>query len=234
MTDLLGHMLADQSAAEAPFSKFPEDMPHHNLDLGIAVTAPPGAPEEVKFDDFAARSRNLARVFANQPRRYLVHAQCITLLRRRNPPKDTAAIFCDIWIDHGAELSQNLSYRWLISAATTFADHGATPAQRQAGEGLSTLFGMLKLTESERLFSGRASDTPFLPGKANSSLPLHLSPFAIHGGDLDRTMITRIWRAGHNDPAINHLTHRLLSDLISESRGIFARIRAMRHRRNNT
>src|SRR6056297_1117857 len=43
----------------------------------------------------------------------------------------------------------------------TFGDHGKTPEQRSAGLGLSTLFGMMKLYESERLFSGRDPGKPF-------------------------------------------------------------------------
>lgn len=231
MTDPIAQMLADQAAAEAPFARFPDDMPDAR-DLHSIVTAPNGPEEDAAFDDFAARSRNLARGFAGQPRLHLVHAQCVTLLRRRDPPEGIAALFHRLWSEHGTQMAAALPVRWLISAATTFADHGGCAAERQAGEGLSTLFAMLKLTETERLFSGLPPETPFRPGRSHGPLPMSMQPFAIHGGDLDRTLLTRIWRAGTASPATDALTRRLLGDLLEERRGLFARLGAMRQRRN--
>jgi len=231
MSDHIARMLTDQAAAEAPFARFPHEMPMAER-LNDPVTAPDGPEEEAGFDDFAARSRNLARVFAGAPRLHLVHAQCVTLLRRRDPPEGIAALFRALWTDHGAALATGLPTRWLISAATTFADHGDTSSQRQAGEGLSTLFAMLKLTETERLFSGTPPDTPFRPGRVKAPLPMRMQPYAIHGGDLDRALITRIWRAGMSDPATAPLTRRLLRDLMGDPRNVFARLSRMRARSN--
>ena len=231
MTDRIAQMLADQAAAEAPFAHFPDAMPNAR-DLHATVVAPDGPEEDAAFDDFAARSRNLVRAFAGQPRLHLVHAQCATLLRRRDPPPGVATLFHRLWAEHGGDMAAALPVRWLISAATTFADHGQSARERQAGEGLSTLFAMLKLAETERLFSGFAPDTPFRPGRSQRPLPMDLQPFAIHGGDLDRALLTRIWRAGTATPATDALTRRLLSDLLEEPRGLFARLTAMRLRRN--
>lgn len=231
MTNPIAQMLADQATAEAPFAHFPDDMPTAH-DLCAPVIAPDGAAEDAAFDDFAARSRNLARAFAGRPRLHLVHAQCVTLLRRRDPPDGIVTLFHRLWTDHGDALAAALPLRWLISAATTFADHGPTATERQAGEGLSTLFAMLKLAETERLFSGFAPETPFRPGRSQSPLPMGMQPFAIHGGDLDRALLTRIWRAGTSRPATDALTRRLLSELLDEPRGLFARLAAMRQRRN--
>jgi len=232
MRDRIAQMLADQAEAEAPFAHFPDDMPAAR-DLSAPVIAPDGAAEDAAFDDFAARSRNLARAFAGRPRLHFVHAQCVTLLRRRDPPDGIAALFHRLWAEHGDALAAALPVRWLISAATTFADHGPTAAERQAGEGLSTLFAMLKLAETERLFSGFAPDTPFRPGRSQRPLPMDMQPFAIHGGDLDRALLARIWRAGTASPATDALTRRLLCGLLQEPRGLFARLGAMRQRRNN-
>lgn len=229
MSDRITQMLADQAAAEAPFTRFPDDMPAAER-LDEIVVAPDGPEEDAAFADFAARSRNLARNLAGQPRLHLVHAQCVTLLRRRDPPGGTAALFCALWAGHGAALVKGLSTRWLISAATTFADHGRSPAQRQAGEGLSTLFAMLKLTETERLYSGTAPDTPFRPGRVRADLAMQMQPYAINGGDLDRVLITRIWRAGSADAATVHLTQRLLGDLVEDRACVFARLALMRAR----
>lgn len=232
MTDPIAQMLADQAAAEAPFAHFPDEMPSAR-DLSALVIAPGGAEEDAAFDDFAARSRNLARGFAGRPRLHLVHAQCVTLLRRRAPPEGTAALFHRLWAEHGGDMAAALPLRWLISAATTFADHGSTASERQAGEGLSTLFAMLKLSETERLFSGFAPETPFRPGRSQRPLPMSMQPFAIHGGDLDRALLARIWRAGTASPATDALTRRLLCALMDEPRGLFARLAAMRQRRNS-
>lgn len=234
MNDAITQMLAEQDAAETPFTRFPDTMPHSGLDMLAPVVAPSGAAEHAAFDDFAARSRNLARVFAGAPLLHLIHAQCITLLRRRSPPPDIAPLFNQIWRDHGTDLARDLPVRWLISAATTFADHGQSPAARQTGEGLATLFGTLKLSETERLFSGFAPDQPFRPGRSKDPLPFDMQPYAINGGDLDRVLITRIWRAGTSDPSTTALTKKLLENLITESRGVFARLRTMRQRRNTS
>ena len=231
MSDRIDQMLADQAASEAPFVHFPDEMPAAH-DLHAPVIAPDGPEETAAFNDFAARSRNLARAFAGQPRLYLVHAQCVSLLRRRDPPEGIAALFHRLWAEHGGDMADSLPVRWLISAATTFADYGATATERQAGEALSTLFAMLKLAETERLFSGFAPDVPFRPGRAKVPLPMSMQPFAIHGGDLDRALLTRIWRAGTASPATDALTRRLLTALADDPRGLFARLAAMRQRRN--
>lgn len=49
---------------------------------------------------------------------------------------------------------EHLDPRWLVSAITTFGDHGSTEVQRRVGQSMTVLFGAMKLYESERRYSG--------------------------------------------------------------------------------
>jgi hypothetical protein len=228
-------MLDAQKTSEAPFTLFPEDMPTADMDLAALSTAritpPVGLPEQEAFGDFAVRSRNLARAFAWQSPLLVLNGQCITLLRRADPPPDIAPLFNRLWEEHAALLVAGLPPRWLISTSATFASFGTTPVRKQVGEGLATLFAMLKLSETERLFSNKGPTEPFPPGRSDHALPLGLKPFAMARGDLHRVLLTRLWTSAQADPAITLLAETLILNLLEDPGTVFARFATMRARR---
>ncbi len=232
----LTEWLALQDQAERPFRIFEGEVPPEDLDLSVAVTrvvvAPSGPMEDPSFDDFAARARNLARQFQGRSELVLLNAKLIILLRRRDPPTHVAKLFQRLWVDHHSTLRSVLSPRWLISSAQTLADHGATEIQRRTGASLATLFGALKLSESERLFSPRAPDAPFRGKRQSEELMLGISPYAVMSGDLDRVLLTRLWRDAFGDPVAISLVEALILPLMEDPRTVFARLRQMRAARD--
>ncbi len=190
-----------------------------------------GPKEPAAASDFAAKSRNLARAFAGQPAILLLNARLISLLRRRNPPAHIPRLFADLWSAHADDLADLHDARWLISSCRTLADFGPTEPSRITGAELAMLADMVKLYESERLFSGTAPEDLFAGKRKPAPLPLDLDAFAIGAGDLDRSIATRIWKRAAGDPVAEALVSRLIPDILGDPRGLFLRLRRMRDRR---
>ncbi|WP_419409094.1 glycosyltransferase family 2 protein [Primorskyibacter sp. 2E107] len=156
----------------------------------------------------------------------------IAHLRKRTWPEQAPALFVRLWADHAAHLIEQLDARWLVSAITTFGDHGTTATQRSTGLALSTLFGAMKLYESERLYSGHTPDQPFtLEGKARAKLPLEMDSYALTSGGLDVNLIARLWQEAAGDATVAPLAHRLLTLLIEDDRTVLRRLMTMRQRK---
>ncbi len=224
-----------QDEAERPFVTFGREVPDAAVDLDraeSALVAALGGPVETgSFDDFSVKARNLARAFDGQPKIALLNAKLMVLLRRRDPPPHAIELFHRLWRQKHDVLASLLSPRWLISTAHTLSDHGETEVQRRMGGEITVLFGMVKLHETERLFSAKRPHELFPPGRHTDRIALDLDSFALSGGDLDRVLITRIWRRADEDPVARAVAHPLLSALLDEERAIFHRLRRMQKRR---
>ena len=93
---------------------------------------------------------NLRSEFSGQSELLWHHARLIVLIRRELHVAETYSRFYDLWATEGDFLCQNLNFRWLISAADTFADHDQDPQVRAVAM-MATLVGnTVKLQESER------------------------------------------------------------------------------------
>lgn len=182
--------------------------------------------------DNSRKSWELARELEGQSALLHLNALLIAHLRKRSQPAHTADLFLRLWTEHPRTLIDRMDLRWKVSSLTTFGDHGKTPAQRSAGLGLSTLFNMMKLYESERLYSGRAAERPFtLDGRSNSPLPLEMDAFSLIDGGLDMNLIGRLWQEADGDPVIRPLAHDMLDRLIDDPRTVFRRLRRLRSRK---
>ncbi|MGR3322764.1 MAG: glycosyltransferase family 2 protein [Pseudooceanicola sp.] len=181
---------------------------------------------------FAAKCRELHRQFRGEPALCYFHALLIANLRRRAQPPEVQPLYINLWAEHSDFLLDNLDARWLVSAITTFGDHGATPVQREVGGALSVLFNTMKLYETERLFSGSDPDAPFPKGqKSRQPLPLQMDAYAIVGGGLDVNMLGRLWIEAARDPVIAPLAHHLLDALNADASNVFRRLSLMRDAR---
>ena len=157
-----------------------------------------------------------------------VHALCIAILRRDNPPQLARDLFFRIWREHGDTFVNKLETRWLISTATTFGDHGETEAQRRGGQGLSMLFDLIKLHDSERMLSGRPGHFAFPRLKRRKSdhpLAFDMTAYSLRTGDLDMNMLARLWQCAEGDPVLRPLGTRMLRMVMTDNRSIFARLR---------
>lgn len=187
------------------------------------VDAPKVAAE--KLDQLSAEMAGLPQIVT-------LHALVIAASRRQNPPAIAQRLFLEMWRSHAGVLLQYLDLRWSLSAVLTFQVFGENEAQRLAAAQINTLFSMMKLYESERLYSGVAPDQPFrIRRRIRAALPFGLSPYALQGGDLDRNLLGRLWLDAEADPVLRPLACRLLSDINRDKGGIFRRLTAMKRLR---
>ncbi|MDA7428751.1 glycosyltransferase family 2 protein [Primorskyibacter aestuariivivens] len=161
-----------------------------------------------------------------------LHGLLIAHLRKRKQPAHCAALFARLWAEEADHLLSHLDARWLVSAITTFGDHGLTETQRSVGQAMNVLFGTIKLYETERRYCGMPADRPFpLKGKDHGPLPMEMDPFHIPAGGLDVNMLGRLWQEAERDKVLKPLAHHLLDLLIHDPRTVFRRLRIMRKRK---
>lgn len=223
-------------AREQPFDLAPDDLPPADLDLGALcdkpLIAPEGAMEPPNFTNFSARARNLARQMAAEDpattELEFLHAQLVMVLRRAAVPETARRLYFRIWDEHGERLARDMPTRWRVSAAQCFADHGRTEAERSLGAQMALMFGLVKLYETERRFSGLAAWELF-PNRRPHRGPLMmgLSAYDLRGGDLPRNLLARIWRQSHDAGPMGQLAEALISDFETSNRGILIRLRKM-------
>lgn len=210
----------------------PYDTPLTELATQI-VTDPDVDPAEAPpFRSSYHRKRHaLRRELTGRSELVFLNALLIAHLRKRDFPSHAPALFQRLWTEQGEALLEQLDPRWLVSSVTTFGDHGLSLVQRSVGLALSTLFGTMKLYESERLYSGLPSDRPHaLDRRDRGPLPLEMDGYSLSGGGLDVNMIGRLWLEAEGDPVIGPLAHHLLEMLITDERTVFRRLMTMRKR----
>ncbi len=230
--------------AERPFDYRPGDLPPPDCDLRALrdrpLVPPPGPIEDKAFTDFAMRARNLARRMAADPATTeleFLHAKLVMALRRREAPAAARDLFLRLWHEEGTHLARTLPTRWRISAAQTFANHGATETERRLGGEIALLFGMVKLYETERRFSGLPGWKVFpAPRPQPGPLPLGIEPFGIADGDLAGNLLARIWRMALDagPGAMAHMACVLLDELDRSNRTVLRRLAKMRAARHPT
>ncbi|APX25550.1 MAG: glycosyltransferase family 2 protein [Rhodobacteraceae bacterium] len=215
-----------------------EAPPPADLDLALlaaqTVTDPDQDPAEAPpFRSSYHRKRHaLRKELVGQSELVFLNGLLIAHLRKRSFPSHLPALFHRLWAEQGAHLIERLDQRWLVSAVTTFGDHGQTPVQRSVGLALNVLFGTMKLYETERLYSGSPADRAFpLDRKSPGPLPMEMDAYAIASGGLDVNMIGRLWTEAEGDGVIRPLAHHLLDLLIHDDRTLFRRLRTMRKRK---
>ncbi|MGD9864839.1 MAG: hypothetical protein AB7S99_16685 [Pseudodonghicola sp.] len=215
---------------ERPFRNVSAVIPAGRIDLApMKVNILPEAdapPDREATLDAREKYRSLRLEFAGAPELFAFHAMVIALLRRRDCPPRFGKLFLRIWQEEGPFLADHLPVRWLISSATTFADVGNTPAQRLAGQSLALVFDMIKLHDSERRFSGLPGSVPLPFNFRDDRFPLafDLPPYSMRTGDLDRSILMRLWRMSQSDPLFRPLGTRMMDLLMTDDRTVFARV----------
>ena len=215
---------------QRPFDNVELVIPPADIDLDGLYTdrVPPPLKTVADCPKNSAEAKwvQLQEEFQDQSALLLVHAMMIAITRRQNPPREAVDLFHRMWAEKGAEMSLELPTRWLISAATTFADHGKTGDQRALGMGLSTLFDLIKLHDSERRVTGQLGHRPFEQNEdvKPAPMPLGMRPYSLRNGDLDRIMLARFWKLCERDATIRPLGMRMLWKVMTDRRTIFGRV----------
>ena len=229
-------LMREHDRRQKPFLRVDTFIPPQDVDLEALYRDPVPAPEKTPDDcqKYTAEAKwvELQAEFVGQSSLFLVHAMMIAISRRSSPPSSSTNLFQRIWTEKGETLANELPTRWLISAATTFADHGRNGDQRALGMGLTTLFDMIKLHDSERRISGQAGNKPFRrdPNVRRATMPFRMAPYSLRGGDLDRVMLARLWQLCERDPVIEPLGIRMLRMVMADRRTIFGRVQKYKDR----
>ncbi|WP_299591687.1 hypothetical protein [uncultured Tateyamaria sp.] len=178
--------------------------------------------------DVRRKYLELQMEFEGAPQILHLHALLIAMSRRDSPPADAMPLFFRMWREEGQALAMALNVRWLISTATTFADCGETGDQRALGMGLSTLFDLVKLHDSERRSTGKPGHekAKFVRYKRRPPLGLGMPPYSIENGDVDRVLLARLWQLSERDTTIRPLAVRMLRLIMEDEATIFARMQA--------
>ncbi len=164
--------------------------------------------------------------FEGQSAFLYLHAMLIAILRRRPIAEGAERFYFRLWEEQGDWLAQHLTTRWRISAATTFGELGRTAHQRAVGTGLSVMFDMIKLYESERALNGRQPTQlgKRVPADTRPDLPLGLGPYMTRRGDLDRNLLGRLLQQANQDRLIYPLAKVMIGDIMGDSGTVFARM----------
>lgn len=232
-------VLRQMEGRRAPltFSKG-EALPPLEVDFAPLKTARVPAPDKDPVRDGPVKSSNRRKTLeiraelAGNTELTALHGLLIAHLRKRDQPAHVPALFERMWAEESDHLLTHLDQRWLVSALTTFGDHGQTEVQRRVGQAMTVLFGTMKLYESERRYSGFAADRPFpLKGKDKAPLPMEMDAFHLPAGGLDVNMLGRLWLDAGEDRVLKPLARHLLDLLIHDPRTVFRRFRIMRKRK---
>lgn len=223
---------------ETPYRHVQSVIPQGQVDLKrLRDTRLPASDKTVKrrhTEDARRKYADLCVEFAGGSELLAFHALVIAQLRRRDCPPRFCKLFFRMWREEGAFLAAHLPVRWLISAATTFADIGTTPQQRLAGQSFALAFDMIKLHDSERRLSGQPNSIPFPRRPFDDRYPLafDLEPYSMPDGDLELTMLMRLHKLAQADPLFQPLGVRMLDLLMTDNRTVFARVQAYKTRPN--
>lgn len=190
------------------------------------------APPQGKHGTFTLKSSMIAPEFAGRSELAFLNARLIALLRRAEPPAGAAPLFRRLWAEHSAHLLSQLDLRWQVSSAMTFADHGTAGPEQSLGASLKMLFGLIKLYEFERLFTGSLPQEPHRFGKRSSAaLPLAMDPYSLNHGGLDLALLAPLYQQAEAAPVLKPLALSLLHALNAEEGTIFRRLAIMKDRR---
>lgn len=230
-------LMRNRDMRQRPYSNVVDVLPARDADFSVlqeaTVESPTANADDFDKHDFRGKAASMQVEFAGKSKLLFVHALVIASLRRREAPARAEVLFQRIWAERGVELVQQLNVRWQISAATTFADHGLNMTQRSLGMGLSVMFDMIKIHETERRLSGQPGRRPFRRkrGRDIDLMPFDMEPYSLRMGDLDENMLSRLWALSEEDAVIAPLARAMLQLTIADRRTIFARMQRIKKRK---
>ncbi|MCW9044279.1 MAG: hypothetical protein OQK05_13140 [Pseudopelagicola sp.] len=232
----LNALLGRYNSRRDPFDFTGESFPPGDIDLA-ALTMAKVTEDATRKQKGAANPRSawankrraIAQEFVGNSELAYLNALLISSLRKSSAPDGAAALFLRLWHEQHAHLIDVLDIRWKVSSIMTFADHGGTDVQRQVGQALRMLFGLMKLYEFERLYSGFDPQTPFgFSRKKRVPLPLNMDQYSLRAGGLDSNLLAPVWELAMTDPGIAPLANHLMEELNRDPGTVFRRIRRMR------
>jgi hypothetical protein len=218
------------NARRGPLNGANGGLPQLDVDLAaLAATPVTDLPE--KGRRYFTKRHFIAQEFIGKSELCLLNACLIAVLRKRDWPRRAPKLFQRLWTEQSDHLLQHLDLRWKVSSITTFADHGLSEVQRRLGNSMTLLFGMMKLYETERCYSGARPHVPF-PDRliGRMGLAMDMDQYSVGGGGLDVNLLAPIWIDARTEPVAGPLARDLLQTMLDDPRTVFARFAAMRAR----
>ncbi|MCV2893922.1 hypothetical protein [Lentibacter sp. XHP0401] len=206
-------------------------------DLDLATLAGRIVPESAaepkgNHGTFALKRSMIAPEFIGLSELAFLNAQLIAHLRRSIYPPEAPALFRRLWAEHPEHLLGQLDLRWQVSSAMTFADHGQAGPEQALGASLKMLFGLIKLYEFERLFTGLApSEIHRFGSRSKAAMPLKMDQYSLNHGGLDVALLAPLYAQAEDAPVLKPLALTLLHALNAEGGTIFRRLDTMKERR---
>lgn len=187
------------------------------------------AGEPRRSSAFSRKRRDIAVEFVGKSELALLNALLISNLRKTSAPDDVATLFLRLWAEQHEHLIEQLDLRWQVSSIMTFADHGGTDVQRQVGQAMRMLFGVMKLYEFERQYSGMEPKVPFgFARRVKAPMPMDMAQYSLQHGGLDINVIAPVWELAMTDPGIAPLANHLFETLNRDPATLFRRLKRMR------
>ena len=212
-----------------------ESLPPPDADLAALkkmTVAPAAAETDARRKTWALKRAQIAPEFIGKSELAFLNAQLIANLRRESFPDHAPALFRRLWHEEADHLLDSLDLRWCVSSAQTFAEHGTPGPERELGQALRMLFGLMKLYEFERLFTGAAPSTPHRFGKRSPApMPLEMDAYSLNHGGLDVALLAPLFPLADAAPNLGPLARHLLNALNADDGTIFRRISRMKERR---
>ncbi len=130
----------------------PEVSPELLRSLTLVTVAAPTEPDrKLRRQNITDQRILLQKRFAGRSELLMLHALCISYLRRTTQLEEKASrIFHMMWEFEKDFLIENLTGRWIISALQTFHNHGQTEGDRMAGAAGFLYGNLIKIYETER------------------------------------------------------------------------------------
>jgi len=153
---------------------------------------------ERRFAEFFGRRSNffdhmneIKSEFLGRSELLYAHAGLIVALRRRMYVEHFRPLFFRLWREEGPFLRENLSLRWLVSAADTLIDYGENSAQKALAMAVVLFVNTIKLHETERHIHGLRNTDLDIVYSPSGFLFDGLTCFSISDGDMIQNMQRR-------------------------------------------
>ena len=167
-----------------------------------------------RLPDYAAHLNELRGEFLGRSELLFAHAGLVVALRRGRALDVALPLFRRLWAEQGELLRRDLSLRWLVSAADSFADHGADATERAVALLGVVLVNSVKLQETERALLGQRGGAVAYPVRPPSpALFDGLTIFGLAKGDMVENMVARIRAVAATAPLVAPLVEEMIARL---------------------
>lgn len=191
------------------------------------VPAPEPISRTLRRQNIVDQHLILQKNFTGRSELLLLHALCISYLRRTTQLREKALFtFRMIWEFETDFLLENLTGRWIISALQTFHDHGLTEGEKLAGAAGFLYGNLIKIYETERNTLNEKPIEKLSPRNFKNKTVPEFRSF-VPGDDVLININAFVYGTATRGGLARPSLMRLL-EIVHQSRAIFSRIDSYR------